>query len=141
MEDPHRLRSDTEGQISKMKWRDQILNKLERGDIAFGVSSHGQGMMMLVYDTTETTIYTRHVPSQTKAEFDRNGLSKPIEGVGTITIKSAAPLPSETYNIVLGLDRKIRLMHSIEHIRLTEDEKRLLLEIDEFYEARPLPDD
>jgi hypothetical protein len=68
-------------------------------------------------------------------------LSKPIDGVGTITIKSAAPLPVETYNVVLGLDRKIRLMHSIEHIRLTEDEKRVLREVEEFYEARPFPKD
>jgi hypothetical protein len=124
-----------------MKWRDQILSKLERGDIAFGVSSEGQGMMLLVYDISETTIFARHVPSQTKAEFARNGQSKPIEGVGTITIKSAAPLPVETYNVVLGLDRKIRLMHSIEHIRLTEDEKRVLREVEEFYNARPLPED
>ncbi len=124
-----------------MKWRDQILDSLERGDIAFGVSSAGQGMMMLVYDRTETTIFARHVPSQTKAEFDRAGQSRPIEGIGTITIKSAAPLPPDTYSIVLGLDRKMRLMHSIKHIRLTEDEKRVLREVESFYGERPLPED
>ena len=124
-----------------MRWRDQILGKLERGDIAFGVSSEGQGMMFLVYDTNDTTIFTRHVPSQTKAQFDRSGSSKPIEGVGTVAIVSAAPLPADTYNIVLGLDRKMRLMHSIQHIRITDDEKRVLREIDEFYRARPLPDE
>lgn len=124
-----------------MKWRDQILGKLERGDIAFGRSSTGQGMMMLVYDTTATAIFARHVPSQTKAVFDRTGQSKPIEAIGTIAITSAAPLPAETYNIVRGLDRKMRLMHSVEHIRLTDDEKRVLREIEEFYSSRPLPED
>ena len=97
--------------------------------------------MMLVYDIDESTIFARHVPSQTKAVFDRSGRSKPIENIGTITIMSAAPLPPETYNVVLGLDRKIRLMHSVEHIRLTDDEKRLLKDADEFYGARPLPAD
>jgi hypothetical protein len=124
-----------------MKRRDQILAKLEKGDIAYGVSTSGQGMMMLVYDKSATTILARHVPSQTKAEFDRKGLSKPVEGVGTITLTSAAPLPPETFNIVLGLDRKMRLMHSIEHIRLTDDEKRVLREVDDFYAARPFPED
>ena len=141
MEDPDGLRSDSEDQISEMKWRDEILGKLERGDIAFGVSSEGQGMMLLVYGRNEETILTRHVPSQTKAEFDRYGRSRAIEGVGTITITSAAPLPAETYNIVLGLDRKMRLMHSIEQIRITDDEKRVLRDIEEFYKARPLPED
>jgi hypothetical protein len=124
-----------------MKRRDQIFGKLERGDIAYGVSSQGQGMMMLVHDRNETTLFTRHVPSQTKAEFGRNWQSNDINGIGTITLTSAAPLPAETYNIVLGLDRKIRLMHSLEHIRLTEDEKHLLREIEAFYKARPLPTD
>lgn len=124
-----------------MKWRDQILGKLERGDIAFGVSSSGQGMMMLVYDRSDTTIFARHVPSQTKAEFSRDGKSATIEGIGTIAIASAAPLPPETYSVVLGLDRKIRLMHSIEHIRLTDDEKRVLREVEDFYRARLLPED
>jgi hypothetical protein len=123
-----------------MKRRDWILAKLERGDIAFAVSSKGQGMMMLVHDRTETTILTRHVPSQTKAEFDQDGKSNTIEGVGTLTIKSAAPLPPDTYNIVLGLDRKMRLLHSLKHIRLTDDEKRILQEAENFYTARPLPE-
>jgi hypothetical protein len=124
-----------------MKWREQILGKLEKGDIAYGISSSGQGMMMLVYDRSATTILARHVPSQTKAEFDRNGLSAAIEGVGTITLTSAAPLPPDTYSTVLGLDRKIRLMHSVEHIRLTDDEKRVLQEVGDFYAARPFPED
>jgi hypothetical protein len=124
-----------------MKWREKILGRLERGDIAFGRSSNGQGMMMLVYETTPTTILARHVPSQTKAEFDFQGQSKPIDGTETITLTSAAPLPAVTYGIVLGLDRKMRLMHSIKHIRLTEDEKRVLREYEEFYAARPFPED
>lgn len=124
-----------------MKWRDQILGKLERGDIAFGRSSHGQGMMMLVYDRTDMAIFARHVPSQTKAEFDLKGQSKPIDDVGTITLTSAAPLPAETYGIVLALDRKMRLMHSITHIRLTDEEKRVLREYEDFYDAHPFPED
>ncbi len=96
---------------------------------------------MLVYETTATTIFGRHVPSQTKVEFDRHGRSKPIDDDETITLTSAAPLPAETYDIVLGLDRKMRLMHSIEHIRLTDDEKRVLREYEEFYDARPFPED
>ena len=45
------------------------------------------------------------------------------------------------YGIVLGLDRKMRLMHSIEHIRLTDDEKRVLREYEDFYSTRPFPSD
>lgn len=139
MENDHRFRPDPQDQVPEMKWRDHILGKLERGDIAFGLSSEGQGMMMLVYDRSEATIFARHVPSQTRVEFDRDGMSKVIEGIGTITLTSAAPLPTETYNVVLGLDRKMRLMHSVEHIRLTDDEKRVLGEYGDFYAARPFP--
>lgn len=122
------------------KDRDRILNAIEPGDIVFAIANDGSPKVLLVYATTKHTMSARLVTSQTRIVFGRDGLSRSVDGNYTCVIASAAPLPPEPYNIVLGLDRKMRLIHSLDHVRLSEDEKRVLLELEAFYKSRPLPD-
>lgn len=122
------------------KSRSQVLAGIEAGDVIFGIAAGGQEKLLFVYRTSPDKIFARHVTSQSKAEFDREGKSTYCEGGGSCEIISAAPLPPDRYNVVVGLDRKTRLMHSLEQLRLTDTEARLLLEIDDFYRAWPLPE-
>lgn len=119
--------------------RSYLLSAIEPGDIFFAVADDGSPKVMLAYRVDENSIFARLVTSQTKVEFGRDGKSKAVDGDYNCEIASAAPLAVHEYNVVRGLDRKMRLFHSLEHIRLTEDEKKLLLEIEAFYKARPLP--
>lgn len=121
--------------------RDQVLQAIEPGDVLFARASDGSPKVLFVYRATDETIYVRLVTSQTKMTFDRKGKSTFVDGNYTCKITSAAPLQAHEYNIVLGLDRKMRLSHWASDVRLTDDEKRLLLTIDDFYDARLLPDD
>ncbi|MEO6178535.1 MAG: hypothetical protein ABIP15_02080 [Devosia sp.] len=96
---------------------------------------------MLAYGADENSIFARLVTSQTKVEFGRDGTSKSAGDEDACKIVSAAPLPTHEYNVVLGLDRKMRLFHSLDDIRLTNDEKDVMPKLQKFYESRPLPDD
>jgi hypothetical protein len=119
--------------------RSYLLNAIEPGDVFFAVASDESPRIMLAYRTDESSIFARLVTSQTKTEFGRDG--KSVDGDEQCTIVSAAPLGVYEYGVMLGLDRKMRLFHSLEHIRLTEDEKSVLDKIEAFYRARPLPID
>ena len=121
---------------SDRKW---ILGNIEVGDVVFAVADDGAPKILLVYRTTKASIFARLVTSQTKIVLNRDGRSTFVDHNYTCEIVSAAPLPVEEYEVVLGLDRKMRLAHAPEQLRLTDAEKRLLLGIDEFYKARPLP--
>jgi hypothetical protein len=50
------------------------------------------------------------------------------------TIDSIAPLPVDIHNVMLGLDRKMRLRFE----KLSREEKDALLFIADFYPSRPL---
>lgn len=121
--------------------RDHLLNAIEAGDIFFAVASHGDPRIMLAYRTDENTIFARLVTSQTKMEFARNGTSKFVDGDYTCTIVSVAPLPANEYSILRGLERKLRLSHSLDQARPTEDEKDALLNVVKFFKAWPLPEE
>lgn len=121
--------------------RDQVLRAIEPGDIVFAKASDGNSKIVLVYRMTETSIFARLVTSQTKMEFDRNGQSTFVDGDYTCRIVSAAPLPVHEHNVVLGLDRKMRLSHWASDVRLSQDEKQLLLSMDDYFQARLLPEE
>ena len=105
----------------------------------FGIANDGLPKILLVYRTTKESIFARLVTSQTKMVFNRQGHSTFVDHKYTCSIVSAAPLPVNEYNVVRGLDRKMRLAYSPGDGRLTGPEKRLLIGIDEFYKARLLP--
>lgn len=120
--------------------RDRILSAIKEGDVIFGIAAGGQEKLMLVYKTTSDTIYARHVTTQTKVEFRRDGSSRQCEGGGSCTIVSAAPLPPSEYKIVRGLDRKMREAKELTDLRLSKAEIQLLLTKTDFYLSRPLPE-
>jgi hypothetical protein len=121
--------------------REFVLGNIEAGDVVFAIANDGLPKILLVYRTTKESIFARLVTSQTKMVFNRKGHSTFVDHVYTCSIVSAAPLPVDEYNVVRGLDRKMRLAYSPGDGRLTEPEKRLLVGIDEFYKARLLPEE
>jgi hypothetical protein len=122
------------------KERDRILHAIEEGDVVFAVADDGRPKILLVYATSKDALYARLVTSQTKIELGRDGRSRAVDGDYNCTVLSAAPLDPNSYATVLGLDRKMRLVHSLDHIRLSEDEKRVLIDLEAYYKSRPLPD-
>ena len=94
---------------------------------------------MLVFRADDASIFARHVTTQTVVEFGRDGQSRVVEGGGTCTIVSVAPLAPNDYAIVLGLDRKMRLGQPPDGFRLSDDEVRLLADSHRFYKANLLP--
>jgi hypothetical protein len=97
-------------------------------------------MVCLVESVTKTAIYARRVTTQTHLVFDRRtGVAEVGEERVPCTINSVAPLPVEIHNIFLGLDRKFRLEHDPERLKLTEAEKRAYLYLDSHYPSNLLP--
>ena len=121
--------------------RSQLLNAIEAGDILYAIADNGDPKVVLVYRTDENTIFARLVTSQTRIEFTREGYSQFVDSDYTCRIASVAPLPTSEYGTLRGLERKLRLSHSLDQARLSEQEKDLLLGIVDFYKARPLPAD
>lgn len=120
--------------------REYLLNAIEAGDIFLAVASNGDPRIMLAYRTDEKTIFARLVTSQTMMEFGRNGASSFVDGDYTCSIVSVAPLPVAEYAILRGLERKLRLSHSLDQGRPSEDEKNALLDAVKFFKAWPLPE-
>jgi len=116
------------------------LKHVERGDVILGVDGGGRDKLLLVYKATKSRIFTRHVTSQKKVEFGRDGHSKKIRGGGRCSIVSTRPLPPTEYGIVLGLDRKMRLGQFPDGFMLTNDEVRVILKNCAYFMARPLID-
>lgn len=119
--------------------RQEILGAIEPGDVIFGVGAGGQEKLMLVYAATPSSISARHVTTQIRVEFSRDGRSIWCEGGGSCTIISAAPLPPKQRDVVVGLDRKMRSAQ-LRELRLSKAEVQLLLTHHDFFKARPIPE-
>ena len=119
--------------------REHLLNAIEAGDIFFAVSSSGGPGIMIAYRTDEKTIFARFVTHQTKVDFTRDGRSISVQGDERYEIFSVAPLPVAQYAIVRGLDRKLRLSHSLDQSSPDDDEKDALLNAVKLFRQWPLP--
>lgn len=119
--------------------KNQSLDAVKTGDIIFGIAAGGQEKLLLVYNADEEGFWTRQVTSQTTAKFGRDGKSRWVEGGGSCTIVSTAQLPSDLYDLALGLDRKIAARPEYPHSKLSKDEIRLVLTHDKFFKAHLLP--
>jgi hypothetical protein len=120
--------------------RKRKLKAVEPGDVVFGFGAGGQPKLLLVVKATKAKIVARHVTSQLTFEFDRDGRTGKMKGGGSVEIASVRPLPRDAYGIVLGLDRKMRLGQFPDGFLLSQDERKLLLRMDEYFMARPLID-
>lgn len=130
----------------RIRDRGQLLLNLAVGDIFHAVSPKAPSLVLLVVAVTETKIDARNICTQDRLSFDRAsgiagwtderlfGTDQPV----TCTIDSVAPLPVDVHNVLIGLDRKFRLEHDWERIKLTDAEVRALSYVQHHYAANPL---
>ena len=117
--------------------REAALNNLAVGDIFHAESPNTPSMICLVMAVTETRIQARTVTHQLHMEFDRQtGVAKwGDERVLGAVVNSVAPLPVDIHNVMLGLDRKMRLEQDPERIKLNDAEKRALVYVGSHYSS------
>jgi hypothetical protein len=119
--------------------RASAINKLVVGDIFHAQCPNGASLICLVESVTDATINARTVTHQIKVEFDRRtGLGNPGTSETRCGIDSIAPLPVHMHNVILGMDRKLRLEPDITKHKLNDDERRALIFIASYYPSNPL---
>jgi hypothetical protein len=118
--------------------RKTLLGKLVAGDIVQADGPNGACPLCLIYAVTTTTIKARSVNTQAHYEFNRETGTGDWRDGGTVIINSIAPFPIEIHNIILGLDRKYRLLRDIMEAALTDDEIRALLFASDHHLSNPL---
>src|SRR4030095_9378620 len=99
-------------------------------------SPNAPSLICLVMAVTETRIQARTVTHQLHLEFDRQtGVAKRAsdERVLGAVVDSVAPLPVDIHNVMLGLDRKMRLEQDPERFKLNDAEKRALIYVVSHY--------
>ena len=111
------------------------LSRLVPGDIFHAECPSGASLICLVEAIANEKIEARRVTTQDHVTFELStGLSLPDDGEARCTIDSIAPLPVDIHNVMLGLDRKMRLRFD----KLNQAEKDALLFVADFYPANPL---
>ena len=111
------------------------LSRLVPGDIFHAECPSGASLICLVEAITDGRIEARRVTTQDHVTFELStGLSLPDDGKARCLIDSIAPLPVDIHNIMLGLDRKMRLRFE----KPDRAEKDALLFVADFYPAHPL---
>lgn len=105
--------------------QEELLGRLEAGDIFEAVSESGAVAICLVLRVDETVMVSRRITTQECCKFDRTtGRSVPGSKVFTGTITSVEPLPPEVHNRFLEMDRQYRLGHRDEEsMELTAAQK------------------
>ena len=104
------------------------LSRLVPGDIFHAACPNEASLICLVEMITSERIEARRVTTQDHVTFDLN------DPEVRCTIDSIAPLPVDIHNVMLGLDRKMRLRFD----KLNRAEKDALLFVGAFYPANPL---
>jgi hypothetical protein len=124
--------------------RKSKLSRLVPGDIFHARCPNSASLICLVEAITSDKIEARRVTTQDHVTFDLETghtlqeTSHAIERVEVrCTVDSIAPLPIDTHNVLLGLDRKMRLRFD----KLNQAEKDALRFVADFYPANPLSDE
>jgi hypothetical protein len=119
--------------------RKTLLGRLAVGDVFHAESPKAPSLICLVVSVTEATIQSRTITSGEYFEFDRQTGAAQWDDEATLcTINSVAPLPVDIHNVILGLDRKLRLEQDPERVRLNDVERQALIFVDRHYYANPL---
>ena len=90
-----------------MTSRAEALGLLKVGDIVFGIGAGGQDKLLLVYKADHEGFSARHVTTQIKYRFNRNGMTRTYADGGFVKIVSTASLAPDQHQIVIELDRKM----------------------------------
>ena len=113
------------------------LSRLVVGDIFNAECPNGASLICVVEAVTDDRIKARRITTQDHLEFDR--LTGATLGYKVpCTINSVAPLPVEIHNVMLGLDRKMRLQGDPEKYRLNKEEIQAIHFVNAYYPANPL---
>ncbi|MDA3877126.1 MAG: hypothetical protein PF483_08555 [Halothiobacillus sp.] len=117
------------------------LRELNPGDIVHAKPPWGASLICVITSIDNISIHTRVVTTQFEYSFGlSNGLSLPPESEDW-GIDSIARLPEEIHNVMLGLDKKfqtLRLESFGGESVLTEEERRALLFVADYYPRHPL---
>jgi hypothetical protein len=116
-----------------------LLGRLTVGDV-FHASSRpdGPSLICLTVSVTETTIQARRITTQEDLEFDRQTGAEKCDDGRVSRIDSVAPLPLAVLNVILGIDRKYRLLQDPEQAKLTDAEIKALMYTGPHYASSPL---
>ena len=123
-----------------MSSRTQALDAVKVGDLIFGLGVGGQDKLLLVYEADKTGFSARHVTTQMRFRFDRDGRTRADADGGYIAIVSTAELAPEAHRVAVGLDRKMSTGKGHPDFVLSKDEIQLLLTHRDFFKAHPLPE-
>ena len=74
---------------------------------------------------------------QDKVEFDRS-TGETLGNGSPCAIDSIAPLPLEIHNLMLGLDRKMRLQRDPERFKLNKEKIQVIYFVSAYYSSNPL---
>ncbi|MCA0303204.1 MAG: hypothetical protein LCH95_12445 [Proteobacteria bacterium] len=108
------------------------LSKLVPGDIIHGRHSAGPSLTCLVEAVEADRIETRRITTQRHITFD---IETGVEiDFPECRLDSIEPLPIDVHNVLLGLDRKMR----VGRLPINKAEKDALLFLADFYRAHPL---
>lgn len=117
--------------------RSEVLSHLVVGDIFHATGRNGAIYICLIEAVTGNKIKARRVTTQEHVEFDR-GTGAILGDEAPCTIDSIAPLPVMIHNIMLGLDRKMRLQSDPEKYKLNKEEIEAISFVNEYYPSNPL---
>jgi hypothetical protein len=125
--------------------RENALRQLAKGDIFHARSRNGASLVCLVTATDDGTIYARRIHTQDDVHFDRNtGFEV---GKQHTKIDCVVPFPPDIRDIFLELDHKYQKLMALvrqgveltlEQTKMTSDEKRANLSIDQHVNANPI---
>jgi hypothetical protein len=121
------------------------LRSLGVGDMFHGRSPNRASLICLVTSVSDDTICARRITTQDDLQFDRQtGIEL---GDAHSRIDCVAPFPPDLYEVFLQLDRKGQALADmwrngidpgLDQYKLTPDEKRALLVIEEHISANPI---
>jgi hypothetical protein len=117
--------------------RKRALGCLVVGDIFHAEARNGASYICLIEAVTAHKIEARRVTTQDHVEFDRS-TGATLGNDGPCFIDSIAPLPLLIHNVMLGLDRKMRLQRDLEKYKLNKEEIQAIGFVNEYYPLNPL---
>jgi hypothetical protein len=121
-------------------WK-SVLSRLVIGDIFHAACPNGASFICLVEAIANDRIVSRRITTQECVDFElTTGLTLPASDEVRCAIDSITPLPVAMHNVLLGLERKMRLCRG-EKVRLNEEEKEALKFVADFYPANPVDEE
>ena len=118
--------------------RETLLGRLVVGDVFHASGAAGASLICLTVSVSEAAIQARRVTTQENFEFDRQTGVEKCADQRVSRIDSVAPLPLAVLDVILGIDRKYRLLQDPEQGKLTDAEIKALMYIGPHYASNPL---